>query len=1119
MPTLPIPQENKQLTKKKFTFSSPLLVGLLILFIGLGTYAILRSQAATTVPTPADGTTWKIHIVGDSVSSGCDYWRPKFVGLTEGWTVPHDLVGTFKGEGQIGENNPCGVSDDDSDSHGAWCSADNDTNGCQRNITALDTHRPIGALERISDWTATVKPDISFIQFGANDDASGFSADVMISNFTGITDKIRAVNPDTAVFLSSAKTNGNSFSDFNAKLKAFAEQRFAQGQRVYFIDTWAGVTEFDQYQTHPIGAGADKFAANLFDAVKKYTTGELPQPDAYNNENPTPTTGPTSQPTTGPTPIASITPVPQPTATTNAVLTMNSSTTNNLQAGQTFTVQLKINSKVPFNAFDASLVYPADKLELVTTDINSDPAPDPAITLRRFAPNALPAEARAPGNLPIVFMPIGEDGSVLNPMAAGDYTIMNVTFKALAATGTATIGYNPNVGVSGPDSTAKLLEAAGSWVVGFGSGGSNPTPTTNPTGNPTPTTQPTTAPTPTTVPQDKDANFYLTVNPTTVQQNGTVTVTIHGNFKQTIPGGEIHLKYDPSQLQYVSSTETDGLVAGEKMITTNDNGLLFMLFVKTSGLSGDHGLINVTFKALANSGSTQLSFAPETVTANMDGQELSESLGTAIVAFGTGGSNPTPTPQPTGNPTPNPTGNPTPNPTANPTPVAGTTSFYFTAGGSSVNVGDTITVTLHGNFAKAVNAGEMHITYDSSKLQQLDVVPTGGLTASDLLIKTSSTNLTYLVFTKIAGLSGDVPLATMTFKAIAGSGTSTFGLASATALSAADTNSTITYTTTPLTIALNTPNQPPAPTPLPLQPTPPPRTRSSSGGTRTTTGSTLPSSTRPVDPTQPAPNTPSPTPAPGTGTPTRIVATNISRNSATITWSTGLKTTGVVEYGTTSAYGFQVEDKNLDLNHSVTLSPQVLIPGTTFHYRIKAIDEKGTQYVSGDQTFKTKGYSVVVEVKDSANKAVKGATVAFGADLKASTDAAGKASFPDAPGGSVQVKVTFNNQTTEKTVTVQDSAATQTFSIQLAASQAPKKKTSIWVPIIIITGIGLLIGLIILGIRYIRGNSGSTGYYDTVVPNTYGAPTPPTDPNQLPPQAPGQPGQAAGTEGRHEYPW
>jgi len=83
----------------------------------------------------------------------------------------------------------------------------------------------------------------------------------------------------------------------------------------------------------------------------------------------------------------------------------------------------------------------------------------------------------------------------------------------------------------------------------------------------------------------------------------------------------------------------------------------------------------------------------------------------------------------------------------------------------------------------------------------------------------------------------------------------------------------------------------------------------------------------------------------------QIAVTNITINSATVTWTTDQPTDSQVEYGTTTAYGNVVSDPTLTTTHSLSLTG--LVSNTTYHFEVTATNTYGTSSSSGDYIFST----------------------------------------------------------------------------------------------------------------------------------------------------------------------
>ncbi|MEK6589289.1 MAG: carboxypeptidase regulatory-like domain-containing protein, partial [Nitrospinota bacterium] len=82
-----------------------------------------------------------------------------------------------------------------------------------------------------------------------------------------------------------------------------------------------------------------------------------------------------------------------------------------------------------------------------------------------------------------------------------------------------------------------------------------------------------------------------------------------------------------------------------------------------------------------------------------------------------------------------------------------------------------------------------------------------------------------------------------------------------------------------------------------------------------------------------------------------IAVSNITTNSATITWMTDQLSDSLIDYGTTTAYGSSVADSTLTTNHSIMLAN--LTMGTTYHFRVTSKNSLNASSTSSDNTFTT----------------------------------------------------------------------------------------------------------------------------------------------------------------------
>jgi chitodextrinase len=90
---------------------------------------------------------------------------------------------------------------------------------------------------------------------------------------------------------------------------------------------------------------------------------------------------------------------------------------------------------------------------------------------------------------------------------------------------------------------------------------------------------------------------------------------------------------------------------------------------------------------------------------------------------------------------------------------------------------------------------------------------------------------------------------------------------------------------------------------------------------------------------------------------TNISVSNISTNSATLTWNTSELAQANIDYGLTSGYGQSTTEETAPVTtHSAILSS--LSSATTYNFRINATDRAGNQSVSINQTFRTATTSI-----------------------------------------------------------------------------------------------------------------------------------------------------------------
>ncbi|RJQ31553.1 MAG: hypothetical protein C4562_05805 [Actinobacteria bacterium] len=98
----------------------------------------------------------------------------------------------------------------------------------------------------------------------------------------------------------------------------------------------------------------------------------------------------------------------------------------------------------------------------------------------------------------------------------------------------------------------------------------------------------------------------------------------------------------------------------------------------------------------------------------------------------------------------------------------------------------------------------------------------------------------------------------------------------------------------------------------------------------------------------------------------KINEVELRATSAKISWKTSLATSSWVEYGPSKKYGKIAGSPSFTLDHVVELTN--LVPGNTYHYRVKGEDEGGNKYQSQNSSFTALVNPIVEEVPKAVSK-------------------------------------------------------------------------------------------------------------------------------------------------------
>jgi hypothetical protein len=352
--------------------------------------------------------------------------------------------------------------------------------------------------------------------------------------------------------------------------------------------------------------------------------------------------------------------------------------------------------------------------------------------------------------------------------------------------------------------------------------------------------------------------------------------------------------------------------------------------------------------------------------------------------------------------------------------LAASASVSLSPSASSVAKGSTVSVGVYENSgSEPVNAVKVIATYPADKFSYVSITNSNAFSVA--AFSSGGSGTVNIQRGALSPVTGRQLVATFRLKALVDSGTGSLGVDSAgTTVVSANTFASIPATYSGATITLK-----PVPPPAPEAPTPP------------------------ADTTAPAI--------------TDVKVSEITKTSATVTWTTSEPASSEVDYGLTQAYGLSAVDSNLVTAHKVLLNSPLITPGASYHALVKSSDAAGNAASSPDTTFQTEGLSLTVVVTDPNGNPVAGAVVAFG-DITATTDKDGKATLTGLSPGTQSGTITYQNNGTPIKASLSldpNSPAQQlSFKIKKTASKSP------------VAPIALLIVLIALAVFLFKGGKG-----------------------------------------------
>lgn len=173
-----------------------------------------------------------------------------------------------------------------------------------------------------------------------------------------------------------------------------------------------------------------------------------------------------------------------------------------------------------------------------------------------------------------------------------------------------------------------------------------------------------------------------------------------------------------------------------------------------------------------------------------------------------------------------------------------------------------------------------------------------------------------------------------------------------------------------------------------------------------------------------------------------VQVVDIGLNKATIAWKTNEKAKSIVEYGPSKQLGIMVSNTSLKTSHKISLSTKLLFPGTTYYYVVKSKDAAGNEAKSKLTSFKTSGYNIKLKIIGLEEKPLVGAKITLIPGLETETsDQNGIASFEDVAAGVHSVQVQVGEQVLASIIEVEeadDPEKVQDFDVKVAAAATTK---------------------------------------------------------------------------------
>lgn len=386
--------------------------------------------------------------------------------------------------------------------------------------------------------------------------------------------------------------------------------------------------------------------------------------------------------------------------------------------------------------------------------------------------------------------------------------------------------------------------------------------------------------------------------------------------------------------------------------------------------------------------------------------------------------------------------------------AAAANSVYLSPSATSVQNGNAVVVSVRINPSTAITSATATVAYNASQLQYVSADTSGSAFSIQFTQSQSSGSVAIERGANLgSSVSADSLVETITFKALAGTGTTSLTLSNTTA-GDAGTGNTLTFSGVGTTLTLTTPVTPPPTCPAGYTGTYPNCTKPSTGGgsgsttgTKGNTTNTSSGATTNTSATQPASQPPSSTPV--TVGDKKVGYTNVS-----ITITSPDPTKVYIRYGVNGVLNLQTPVTDFGTSHVVTLDPNMVVPGETYSYAVVATNQKGVTSQTQPATLQTKGITVTVKAVDKNNKPLANKKITLHSNPQTATsDAKGVITFTNVAPGTHHVIYSAGKQTYDQQIEVTNSvegsgdaqtATPQSFSIVYNLTQSALPMGVVW---------------------------------------------------------------------------